>query len=83
MLLEDEQMYKMTTMSLKIVEVDILSENFCPFVSCSAFKKSIFSELEISRVSGTTKDKSKVEILQNFVAFSEYINFTTPHLGFA
>ena len=26
-------------------------------------------------MTGTTYDKSKVEILQNFVAFSEYMNF--------
>ena len=26
-------------------------------------------------LTGTTKDKSTVEILQNFVAFSEYMNF--------
>ena len=42
MLLQDEQMHKMTTISFKIVEVVILSENFCQFVSCSACKKSYF-----------------------------------------
>ena len=26
-------------------------------------------------LTGTTKDKSKMEFLQNFVAFSEYVNF--------
>ena len=29
---------------------------------------------------GTTEDKSKVKISQNFVAFSEYMNFTEPPL---
>ena len=31
-------------------------------------------------LTGTTKDKSKVKISQNFVAFSEYINFTSNDL---
>ena len=44
-LLQDEEMHKMTTtISLKIVEVVILSDFFCHFVSCSACK------LEISHV---------------------------------
>ena len=42
MLLQAKQMHKMTTISLKIVEVVILSENSCHFVSCSAFKNSFF-----------------------------------------
>ena len=48
----------------------------------SAVVKFIYSEkatefCEISTVylTGTTQDKSTVEISQNFVAFSEYINF--------
>jgi hypothetical protein len=41
MLLQAEQMYKMTTISLKIVEVLILSKNSCHFVSCSAWDKSL------------------------------------------
>ena len=34
-----------------------------------------FCEIPTSLLTGTTKDKNKVEILQNFVAFSEYMNF--------
>ena len=48
-----------------------------------AFKVHIFWEghkilqnLHLT-LDGTTWDKSKVEISQNFVAFSEYMNFTT------
>ena len=51
--------------------------------NCSYIVKLIHSEkgtkfCEISTLflTGTTKDKSKVEISQNFVAFSEYVNFT-------
>ena len=40
MLLQAEQMHKMTTFSLKIVEVAIFSENSCHFVSSSVCKKS-------------------------------------------
>ena len=36
MLLQAEQMHKMTSISLKMVEVVILSENNCHFVSCLA-----------------------------------------------
>ena len=51
MLLQAEQMHKMTTISLKKVEVHvILSENSCHFVSCSACKISICSQLEISHM---------------------------------
>ena len=32
------------------------------------------------RLTGTTKDKSKVKISQNFVAFSEYMNFNAVSL---
>ena len=35
-----------------------------------------FCEISILLLDGTTQDKSKVEILQNFVAFPEYMNFT-------
>ena len=37
--------------------------------------KIIYSEKDTKFMTGTTWDKSKVEILQNFVAFSEYMNF--------
>ena len=50
MLLQAEQMHKITFISLKMVEVVILSENSCHFVSCSAFKNTYFFQLEISHV---------------------------------
>ena len=37
-----EQNHKMTSTSLKMVEVVILSENSCDFVSCSACSDSCF-----------------------------------------
>ena len=46
-------------------------------------KATKYCEIFTLLLTGTTKDKSKVKILQNFVAFSEYINFTTPLLGLA
>ena len=41
-------------------------------------KATKFCEISLSTLflTDTTQDKSKVEILQNFVAFSEYMNFT-------
>ena len=39
-------------------------------------KATKFCEIFSLLLTGTTSDKSKVKILQNFVAFSEYINFT-------
>ena len=39
-------------------------------------KATKFCEIFTLLLTGTTYDKSKVEILQNFVAFSEYKNFT-------
>ena len=42
MLLQAEQIHKMTSISLKMVEVVILSENSCHFVSCSACNNSYF-----------------------------------------
>ena len=38
-------------------------------------KATKFCEISTLLLTGTNKDKSKVEILQNFVAFSEYMNF--------
>ena len=38
-------------------------------------KTTKFCEISILLLTGTTQDKSKVEISQNFVAFSEYMNF--------
>ena len=53
MFLQAEQMHKMTSILLKMVEVVILSKNSCHFVSCSAcnleadafgiFKKSVWT----------------------------------------
>ena len=39
-------------------------------------KATKFCEIFTLLLTGTTQDKSKVKILQNFVAFSEYVNFT-------
>ena len=39
-------------------------------------KATKFCEISTLLLTGTTQDKSKVEFPQNFVAFSEYINFT-------
>ena len=51
MFLQAEQMHKMTIISLKIVEVVILSENTGHFVSCSACNNSyFFSSWDKSRV---------------------------------
>ena len=38
-------------------------------------KATEFCEISTLLLTGTTQDKSKVEISQNFVAFSEYMNF--------
>ena len=61
-----------------------LSRTFGPQFLISNLLKFIYSEkatkfCEISTVdlTVTTQDKSKVEISQKFVAFSEYMNFTT------
>ena len=35
----------------------------------------LFCEISTLLLTGTTHDKSKVEISRNFVAFSEYMNF--------
>ena len=40
-------------------------------------KTTKFCEISTLLLTGTTQDKSKVEILKNFVAFSEYMNFKT------
>ena len=42
MLLQAEEMHEMTSILLKMVEVVILSENSCHFVSCSACNNSLF-----------------------------------------
>ena len=39
-------------------------------------KAAKFCEISTVDWTGTKKEKSTVEILQNFVAFSEYMNFT-------
>ena len=38
-------------------------------------KATKFCKISTLHLTGTTKDKSKVKISQNFVAFSEYMNF--------
>ena len=42
-------------------------------------KATKFCEIVTLLLAGTTKDKSKVKISQNFVAFSEYMNFKVSH----
>ena len=44
-------------------------------------KNTKFCEIFTLLLTGTTQDKSKVKISQNFVAFSEYINFTCKYLS--
>ena len=39
-------------------------------------KATKFCEIFTLLLAGTTNDKSRVKIPQNFVAFSEYMNFT-------
>ena len=57
MLLQAEQMYKMTSISLKMVEVVILNENGCHFMLAQIVTTVIFSHLEISHVlKGTTPE---------------------------
>ena len=41
-------------------------------------KATKFWEIFTLILTGTTYDKSKVKILQNVVAFSEYMNFKGP-----
>ena len=45
-------------------------------------KATKFLKISTLLLTGTTWDKSKVEISQNFVAFSEYMNFTHVPLIF-
>ena len=42
-------------------------------------KAENFCEISYLLLSTVHTNKSKVEISQNFVAFSEYMNFTIPH----
>ena len=39
-------------------------------------KATNFCEISTADLTGTTQDKSTAEISQNFVTFSEYMNFT-------
>ena len=43
-------------------------------------KATKFCEISSADLSCLVKVKSTVEISQNFVAFSEYLNFTSPHV---
>ena len=45
-------------------------------------KATKFSEIFTLLLTGPTQDKSKVKISQNFVAFSEYMNFIQKHYEF-
>ena len=42
-------------------------------------KGTKFCEIFTLHLTGTTQDKSKVKISQNFVAFSEYMNFKSKN----
>ena len=46
-------------------------------------KATKFYEIFTLLLTGTTQDKNKLKISQNFVAFSEYMNFTCNNLGYA
>ena len=43
-------------------------------------KATKFWEISTLLLTGTTQDKSKVEILQHFVVFSEYMNFIMTYI---
>ena len=48
----------------------------CEMIKFIYFEKATkFWKIFALILTGTTKDKSKMEILQNFVAFSEYMSF--------
>ena len=49
--------------------------HFLKFTYCENATK--FCEIFTLLLTGTTKDKSKVKISQNFLAFSEYMNFNS------
>ena len=44
-------------------------------------KATKFCQISTSVLTGTTQDKSKVEISHNFVAFSEYMNFSNRNIS--
>ena len=48
----------------------------CTFVKFTYYEKTTkFCEIFTLLLTGITQDKSKVKILQDFVAFLEYMNF--------
>ena len=54
------------------------TQNIKVFVKFKYFEKATkFCEISTLLLSYVVSVKSKVEISQNFVAFSEYMNFTT------
>ena len=62
--------FKMIITKTKVPE----SKSYKKFIHSE--KATKFCEVFTLLLTGTTQDKSKVEISQNFVAFSEYMNFT-------
>ena len=63
LLLKAKQMHKMTTITFIMVDVVILSENSCHFVSCSAYNNSyFFSTIYKSRASWAKKQKTNTEV---------------------
>ena len=57
-------------------EINVLSHMKVAVKFIYSEKATKFCEISTLLLSVSTVDKSKVEILQNFVAFSEYMNFT-------
>ena len=74
--------------NLLFIRIDYLTEYIFMYEKISLKKVSVvkfiyseratkFCEIFTLLLTGTTQDKSKVKISQNFVAFSEYMNFTS------
>ena len=57
------------------VHTNLSKENFASLKFIYSEKAIRFWKITTVDLTGTTNDKSSVEISQNFVAFSEYINF--------
>ena len=60
-------------MNLENVKTDDVLDLYVKFIYSE--KATQFCEISNLLLTGTTQDKSKVEISQNCVAFSEYMNF--------
>ena len=80
MLLQAEQMHKMTYILLKMIKVVILSENNCHFVSCSACNNSnLFSAWDKSRVKWEKFQNSRQKMTtQNNMLLLLFLKFYFP-----